>query len=91
MVINPYRDPSVGREERESEDCATDVEDLVVHGVLVLIGAVGVLVGASHSRSTELVLGGLIAFFAVRRLVPLFRDRWVRRSLRGGPLPRKVI
>jgi hypothetical protein len=85
-VVHPYRDASDAIEERGSE--GLDAEDLAVHGVIALVGAFGVLVGAAHSRSTELVLGGMMTLFAARRLVSALCDRW-RANARIGVRDRR--
>jgi hypothetical protein len=76
VVRHPYRDPIEERDQSEKAGRALDAEDLAVHGVIALIGAVGVLVGVTCSHSAELVLGGLMTFFAARRLLSAVYDRW---------------
>ena len=56
-LLDPYRQSSRPGAEREPP---TDLEQWAVHGVLAVVGALGVALGFAYERPTELAVGGLL-------------------------------
>jgi hypothetical protein len=69
VSVHPYREPPEPAAPPEVDSVRLDAEEWVVYGVLTVTGAVGILVGLLGSRSTELVLGGLLLWLAVWSVV----------------------
>lgn len=70
---HPYRErPASSDAEPRAE---IDLEEWIAHLGLLVIGAAGVVVGVSGSRSVELVVGGVMMLFALRQLA----SKWFAR------------
>jgi hypothetical protein len=85
---HPYREPSsAGR--AEAARPGLDLEEWVVHGLLAIVGVIGIADGLAAQHPTELVLSMFLAFFAGRYL---WREG-VRPPVRvaRGPRPRPRV
>jgi hypothetical protein len=64
---HPYREPSYPVEAASARP-GLDLEEWVVHGLLTIIGVIGIADGLLGRHSAELVTSAFLAFFAGRYL-----------------------
>ena len=73
---HPYRTPAEpGQSVGDGAHEGIDLEEIVLHTIIAVAGAVGVLTGSNRTESPNALIGALVVFFAAENFLSQIRRR----------------